>query len=193
VGLSERTKKKYGPRLQRPDGVPKLAWPPHGGATRRWNRRTRRLVAIVEWKFDITCSTYPWHGNNHNNGGGNGERNAFDAWVHAPGSAATNVQEEYGDRVQNFIENNFRTWFYQIWWNWMRYYYASWFDHEPYWRDYVKQSGNPNPADNRHMNHVHTQVRKGRLRAALSAMSVGVGLVEDRPDNAPCNPPDVDR
>ena len=143
--------------------MPKLAWPPHTGAPRGGG-----IGAPAGWWRSSSGSstsparTYPWHGNNTNNGGGNGERNAFDAWVHAPGGAANKVQEEYGDRIQNFIENNFRNWFYQIWWNWMRYYYASWFSYEPYWRDYVKQSGNPNPADNRHKNHVHTQAQEGQ-------------------------------
>lgn len=178
MSITEDTKNKYGPPVKRPDEVPKLAWPPHGGATRNWDSRTRKLVELIEWKFDITCSTYPWHGNNNNNGGGNGERNAFDAWVHPPGSAANKVQEEYGDRIQNFIENNFNVWFYQIWWDWMRYYYADWFSYEPYWRDYIKQSGNPNPADNRHYNHVHTQVRKGVIGRILTAIGLRLGLVE---------------
>lgn len=186
----KQLKKRHGPQVKRPDGVPKVQWPPHPGATRRWNSRTRKLVELVEWKFDITCSTYPWHGNNDGNGGGNGQKNAFDAWVHHPGSRSNKAQEEYGDKIQNFIENNFNLWFYQIWWNWMRYYYGSWFSYEPYWRDYVKQSGNPNPADNRHTNHVHTQVRKGVIGRALMALGISVGLVEDTTEDHPlCNPP----
>jgi hypothetical protein len=145
MAVSEKDKRRFGPQVKRPDGVPKVAWPPHAGALRQWNRRTRRLVEIIEWKFDVTCSTYEWHGNNkgngpETNGSGNGKRNAFDAWVAQPGTAATPVQEDYGDRIQNFIEENFNVWFYQIWWNWMRYYYGQWFSYEPYWREYIKQS-----------------------------------------------------
>lgn len=192
----KQLKKRYGPQVKRPDGVPRVSWPPHPGATRNWNRRTRKLVELIEWKFDITCATYAWHGNNQGNGGGSGERNAIDAWVHHPGSPATKVQEEYGDRVQNFIENNGRDtkWFYQIWWDWMRYYYGGWFSYEPYWRDYVKQSGNPNPADNRHYNHVHTQVRKGAINRGLTALGVAVGVVEKpktaEQKTAMCIPPE---
>lgn len=193
MAISDATKKKYGPKADRPAVVPKLAWPPHPGATRNWDKRTRRLVEIIEWKFDITCSTYEWHGNNDGNGGGNGQRNAFDAWVHHPGSAASKVQEVYGDRIQNFIENNFNVWFYQIWWDWMRYYYGKWFSYEPYWRDYVAQSGNPNPADNRHYNHVHTQVKKGALSRALTALGIALGFVEKptthEQKSAACVPP----
>jgi hypothetical protein len=154
-----RLKKKFGPRVKRPNGVPKVPWPPHFGATRKWNPKTAKLAKLIEWKFDVTCSTYNWHGNNDGNGGGNGQSNAIDAWVCHPKHCATSVQEEYGDRIQNFVENNFDVWFYQIWWNWMRYYYGQWFSYEPYWRDYVKQSGNPNACDNRHKNHVHIQVK----------------------------------
>jgi hypothetical protein len=176
VATLRQLKKRYGPPVKKPEGVPKVPWPPHQGATRNWDRRTKKLALLVEYLFGITCSTYPWHGSNAGNGGGSGERNAFDAWVHYPGSRANAVQEAYGYRIQNFIENNFNLWFYQIWWNRMRYYYGAWFSYEPYWRDYVNQSGNPNPADNRHRNHVHTQDRKGIIGRALSRLALALGI-----------------
>jgi hypothetical protein len=78
------------------------------------------------------------------------------------GQRANAAQEELGDRIQEWAENN---WYrlgidYCIWWNWMKEdKYTRWFSYEPY--AFKWPHGNNDPDTRRHLDHFHMSCRPG--------------------------------
>jgi putative chitinase len=141
------------------------------GSTRNWSTETRKVAEELEKKFGVKCSTYPGHGRT-------GEAWGIDAWIAPFRSRANAGQEALGDRIQLYLERNWRRLGvdYLIWWNWMKEDAGTnWFDYSPWSRPASEggwKGGDPNLNTRRHFDHFHLQTTPGfTYRPKPSAVS----------------------
>lgn len=142
-----------------------MAVSPPAGSTRNWNVNVRKVAEELEREFDVSCSTYPYHGRT-------GQAWGIDVWVAPFRSKANAEQEKLGDQIQAYVQEHYRRLGieYEIWWNWMREDIAGeWFDYSP-WSRPASQGGwpygDPDPETRRHEDHYHLQIKVGHIYLA---------------------------
>ncbi len=129
-------------------------------STRNWDDHVARVVQEIEEIFGVYCNTYDGHG-------ATGEWYGIDIWISDFGVRANAEREALGDKIQNWLDANWRRLgiHYIIYWGsiWYSPYDYAPYDSGGYW---VKN----NSVTEGHYDHIHVQITVPNLYSPAVAI-----------------------